>query len=96
MATYIGLVKYTQQGIAAIKDSPKRLDDFKKLCEQHGAKVQSFFLTMGRCDLVVVIEAPDDATVAKVILKVSSGGNVSTETLRAFPEAEYRQIVASL
>jgi uncharacterized protein with GYD domain len=96
MASYIGLVRYTAQGIANIKDSPSRLDGFKKLCEQHGAKVQSFFLTMGRYDLVVLMEAPDDATVAKIILKVSSTGNVSTETLRAFSEAEYRKIVADV
>jgi len=36
------------------------------------------------------------ATVAKIILTVSSGGAVSTETLHAFPEEEYRKIISEL
>jgi uncharacterized protein with GYD domain len=32
----------------------------------------------------------------RVLLSVVSSGNVSTETLKAFPEADYRRIVASL
>jgi uncharacterized protein with GYD domain len=96
MATYITLVKYTAQGIKAIKDSPKRVDAFRQLCKSMGAELKGFYLTMGRCDLVVIVDAPDDATVAKLILAVSSQGNVSSETLRAFSEAEFKQIVAGL
>lgn len=96
MATYISLVKYTQQGVQNIADSPARVDGFKKLCEQNGADLKGFYLTMGRCDLVVIIDAPDDATVAKIILNTSRQGNVGTETMRAFTEAEFRQIVSGL
>lgn len=96
MATYITLVKYTQQGIQNIKDAPARVDAFKALCKQHGAEMKAFYLTIGRCDLVVIVEAPDDATVARLILATAKGGNVSTETLRAFSEAEFREIVAAV
>jgi uncharacterized protein with GYD domain len=51
---------------------------------------------MGRYDMVVVAEAPDDEAMAKIALAISSGGAVRTETLRAFPEDEYREIVAAL
>src|SRR5438132_663519 len=34
MATYISLIQYTQQGLAAIKESPKRLDAARKAFEQ--------------------------------------------------------------
>ena len=51
---------------------------------------------MGRYDAVVVSEAPDDETVAKLALSIGSQGNTRTETLRAFTEDEYRKMVAAL
>jgi len=51
---------------------------------------------MGRYDTVFIVEAPDDETVAKAVMALASLGNVSTETLRAFTEDEYRKIVAAL
>ncbi len=61
-----------------------------------GAKVEGFFLTMGRYDLVVIVDAPNSETVAKIILTIGSGGAVSTETLQAFSEEEYRKIISEL
>jgi len=61
-----------------------------------GAKVEGFYLTMGRYDIVMIMDAPDLETAAKLILTITSKGNVSTETLPAFPEDEYRKIVAAL
>jgi uncharacterized protein with GYD domain len=54
----------------------------------------SFHLTMGRYDALVIIDAPDDATVAKLVLATVGQGNVRTETLRAFFENEVPTIVA--
>ena len=51
---------------------------------------------MGAYDLVAVVEAPSDEAVAKVALALGSKGNVKTTTLRAFTEAEFRDIVGSL
>ena len=96
MATYIQLVKLTSQGVKDIKNAPQRVDAFKALCNQMGAEFKSFHLTMGRCDIVTIVDAPDDATIAKIVLAVSSLGNVSVETLRAFNETEYRDIIAGL
>ena len=96
MSTYISLVNYTQDGIAAIKDSPKRLSVVKRLAKSMGGKVKDFYLTLGDYDLVVVYEMPDAATAAKFMLTVGSTGAVRTKTLAAFPEAEYREIIAAL
>ena len=38
----------------------------------------------------------DDATMAKLALSLGAVGNVRTLTMRAFPEPEYRAILASL
>ena len=96
MATYISLIKYTQQGIQDIKESPARFDAAKKAIQSMGADIKQVFLTMGQYDLVVIAEAPDDETMAKFILATGSLGNVSTQTMRAFTEDEFRKIVAGL
>jgi len=96
MATYISLIKLTQQGVTSIKEGPARLDAGKDTLKSFGSELKAFYLTMGRYDIVVISEAPDDAAAAKVALAVGSAGNVTTETLRAFTEDEYREIVAAL
>jgi len=58
--------------------------------------VVGFYLTLGRYDMVAIIEAPSDEVAASVILGVGSKGNIRTETLKAFPEAEYRDIIAKV
>jgi uncharacterized protein with GYD domain len=93
---YVTLIRYTQQGIANIKESPARLDAAKKAAKAVGGKINAWYLTMGRYDAVLVSEFPDDETGAKFTLAVASLGNVTTETLKAFPEAEYRKIIAGL
>ena len=96
MPSYIALLKYTAQGIANVKDSPDRLDAGRKAFEKSGVKIKDTYLTMGQYDLVCIVEAPDDESFAKAMLTLGSQGNVQTETLRAFTEAEYRKIVGSI
>jgi len=96
MPTYISLVQYTNKGIEAIKDSPKRLDAARKAFEDAGAKLKDFYLVMGAYDIVIIVDAPNDEVVAKVNLMLGAKGSIRTQTFRAFGEAEYRKIVASL
>ncbi len=96
MPTYISLLRYTQQGIQNIKEGPARLDSAKQGFEAMGAKVLAFYLVMGQYDAVLVSEAPDDETVAKLALRIGSLGAIRTETFRAFTEDEYRKIIAAL
>ncbi len=96
MPTYIALLNWTQQGISKVGSSAKRLDAGRKAFEKAGIEMKEVYLTMGRYDLVCVIEAPDDETYAKAILGLGSQGNVSTETLKAFSEDQYRSIIGSL
>jgi len=57
---------------------------------------RAFYLVTGQYDAVVVSEAPDDETVAKLALTVGSLGAIRTETPRAYTEDEYRNIIAAL
>ena len=96
MPTYISLMSYTDKGIQAVRDSPRRLDAAKGILEDMGGTFRQFFMTMGAYDLVLVYEAPDDAVSARFQLLLGAQGNVRTTTMKAFPEAAYREIVASL
>lgn len=96
MTTYIMLVNWTEQGIRNVRESPKRLDAAKKQLAEMGGSFREFYLTMGDCDMVAICDAPDDAVAARFALQLGAGGNVRTRTLKAFPEAAYREIVASL
>jgi uncharacterized protein with GYD domain len=96
MATYISLVRWTDQGIRNVKESPARLEAAKELFRSQGAEMKQFYLVQGSYDMIVVFEAPDDETVARAALAVGSRGSSRTETFRAFTEDEYRGIVGAL
>ena len=96
MTTYFILINWTDQGIRNIKDSPKRVDAAKKAVKDMGGDVKAFYMLQGSYDAVLILEAPNDETLAKFLLKIGSLGNVRTTTLRAYPETEYRKIIADL
>jgi uncharacterized protein with GYD domain len=96
MPTYIALLKWTSQGIGNVKDSPSRLDSGRKAFKKLGVKIKDTYLTMGRYDLVCLIEASDDEAFATAMLSLGSQGNVQTETLKAFSEDQYRKICKSI
>lgn len=96
MTTYVMLANWTEPGMKAVKDSAKRLDAAKKMLKEMGGEMRAFFLTMGEFDMVVIYEAPDDAVSARFIMQLGQLGYVRTRTLKAFPEAAYRELIASL
>jgi uncharacterized protein with GYD domain len=96
MPMYVTLIRYTEQGVKTFKDLPRRLEETRRAEESLDAKLVSFYLTMGQYDAMVVSEAPDDETVAKLALAAGGRGNVRTETLRAFTEDEAKRIAADL
>jgi uncharacterized protein with GYD domain len=94
MPTYITLLRYTPQGIEKIKESPARLEKAKAAMKAAGGEMKGFYLTMGAYDAVAISEAPSNEAYAKAMLAIASSGAVRTETLCAFPEAEYLKIVS--
>jgi uncharacterized protein with GYD domain len=96
MATYVSLLRFTEQGIKTIKESPARLENAKKAFQAAGGELKQFYLAMGKYDIVIVSEAPSDEVVATISLGLAALGNVRTQTMRVFNEAEYRKIIGSL
>jgi uncharacterized protein with GYD domain len=96
MSTYVMLIKWTEQGMRQVRDSPKRLDTAKNALKEMGGEFKAFYMTMGEYDLIGIYEAPDDAIAARFTLILGMLGNVRTTTLKAFPERAYREIINSL
>ena len=96
MPKYVLLANWTDQGIRNIRDSANRLDAGLALAKQQGCVYEKFFMTTGGFDMVSVVDAPDDETMAKHVLTVGAGGNVRITPLKAFPEESYRSIIADL
>ncbi|AXG05306.1 GYD domain-containing protein [Haloplanus rubicundus] len=96
METYISLVSYTGEGVQHMDESPDRLDDARGVVESMGGELTHFFLTMGQYDAVAIMEMPDAETATQAGITISGGGAIRTETLRAFPEDEYRELIAGL
>ncbi len=96
MPTYMSLINWTEQGIRNIKDSPNRLEAAKKSLQDMGGELKTFYMLQGSYDAVLILEAPSDEALGKFLLKIGSAGNVRTTTMRAYPEAEYRKIIAGV
>lgn len=96
MATFIILGSYTAQGIAAVKESPARLDAAREGLASFGVTIKDFYLTFGEHDIVTVVDAPDAASAAKALMTLGMAGNISTVTMAALSESEFRKVVAEL
>jgi uncharacterized protein with GYD domain len=93
MSTYVWLVNWTDQGIRNVKETTKRAQSFREAAEKMGANVKEILWTMGRYDLVLLIDAPNDETISLLALGLGMGGNAKTETLKAFSTQAMDQIL---
>ena len=96
MATYISLANFTDQGIRNVKDTTKRADAVAELAKKFGVQAKEFYWTLGSFDVVVIFEAPDDASMTALGLAIGAGGNVRTQTLKAFSRDEMNGILRKL
>ena len=96
MPNYIVLVNWTDQGIRNVKDTIKRAKSFEGAIEKAGGKSLGFYYTIGRYDMVAMVEAPTDEAMASILFSLGSLGNVRTETLKAFSMAEAANVIEKL
>ena len=92
MATFVTLYRFTEQGIRELKESPKRIEAIKKAYKEAGAEVKQFYALMGQYDTMVVAEAPSEEVIMKLNVWVDSMGYVTSQTMRAFNEAEWKKM----
>ncbi len=85
MPTFLMLSTLTPEGVQTVKNNPQRIREVNREIEQLGAKVKAQWATLGHFDFVNIVEAPDDATMARVSLELGSRGTARYETLAAIP-----------
>ena len=96
MPNYIILANWTDQGIRNVKDTLKRAKSYEDAVEKAGGKFLGFYYTIGRYDMVSVVQAPTDEAIASILFSLESLGNVRSETLKAFSVAEAANIIEKL
>ncbi|HVL98753.1 MAG TPA: GYD domain-containing protein [Egibacteraceae bacterium] len=94
MVTYVSLINWTDQGIRSFTDTVKRAREFRSLAESNGGQVRELLWTVGECDIVAVVDFPDEETATALLLKVGALGNVRTRSMRGFDEEAMERIIA--
>jgi len=96
MPGYIVAYKFTQQGLAKAKDLPELIRRGREESERMGMRVVGVWMTLGEYDMIAVVDAPDDQTIARRLLMTGGAGNFTSLTMRAFSEEEFSQIFGKL
>jgi uncharacterized protein with GYD domain len=96
MSKYIELINWTEKGIMEAQDAPARIAKSRDLARSLGGDMLQIYMTMGSYDLVAVFDMPSDEAMAKYVLKSAAGGHIRSTTLKAFDEANFRDIIGSL
>jgi uncharacterized protein with GYD domain len=94
MPRYVALIDWTEQGVRGFKDSVDRYEAAAGALESLGVQFTDIYWTLGGHDIVAVVDAPDDESLAAGLLAVGAQGNIRTTTLRAFTREEMRSIIS--
>ena len=96
MITYIGLLSFTDKGIQGIKDTTKRAIAAKEVAKKFGVNIREMLWTMGKYDLVCVLEAEDEQALAAFNLATATQGNLRSHSMRAYSADDMDKILAKL
>jgi uncharacterized protein with GYD domain len=95
VARYVSLLNWTK-GPGVARDWPRRVHQQTQLIESRGGNLVESYVTLGRCDVVLIFEAPDDEVATGIILAIAEQGHYSSETMRAFTPHEADEILRSI
>ena len=70
------LASFTDKGIQAVKDTTKRAAAAKEIAKKFGVNMREIYWTTGDCDMVCVLEADDEKSLAAFSLATAMQGNV--------------------
>ncbi len=96
MTTFVMLGNYTPQGMDKIRGAPARIDTAREVMHALGARLVCWYVLMGQYDFLSIVEAPSEEVMARLALAIGAHGNIRTQTVRAFTEDEFRDLVTNL
>jgi uncharacterized protein with GYD domain len=74
----------------------KRAEALEAAAKGFGITMKSVYWTLGSFDIVLTLDAPDETTLTAFGLSMAGGGNVRTQTLRAFSAEEMAGIIGRM
>lgn len=83
MAKYLVAASYTAEGAKGLlKDGgTKRRQAAEQAIKSAGGKLEAFYFAFGDSDAFVIIDAPDNVTIAAASLAINASGAVHTKTV---------------
>jgi uncharacterized protein with GYD domain len=90
------LLNWTDQGVRTAQDTVTRFEQARDAMQPMGVTFDTILWTLGRCDMVAILDAPDARTVATALAQLARAGNVRTETLVGFTPDEVRGMMQTV
>ena len=87
MPKYFFRASYTTDGIRGLlmDGGTKRREVVEQVATSAGGSIESFYYAFGKDDVIVIAEAPDDASAAAISLVVGASGSVDLQTTVLIP-----------
>ena len=76
-------------GWETLREKPDRIMSVRAEVEALGLKVHAQYALMGQYDFLNIIEAPDEAAVARLAISLAARGTMKTVTLQAIPVDDF-------
>lgn len=89
MAVYVVLSRLTDEGRKTLKTRPERVKEVNAEISKMGAKVLHQYALLGKYDFLTILDAKDNASIAKIMVELGSRGTLETMTLSAIPVDEF-------
>jgi uncharacterized protein with GYD domain len=96
MSKFLLQLSWTEQGVKAVKNFPKRSQAARKAGKKLGVDIEQVYVTTGDSDLLLILESASGDNVAKFAMALASQGNVRTRMSRAWTEAEFGKMLSEL
>jgi uncharacterized protein with GYD domain len=80
MPKYLIEASYTQEGVVGLlkEGGSGRRTAIENLAKAAGGSVEAFYFVFGEDDVIVLVDLPDNASMAAVSLAVSAAGGATT------------------
>ena len=96
MPIYVVLGNFTQKRMETIKNLPDGIKEATTVFKSHGVKIKELVFTMGRYDLVAILEAQNEEAITKALLSWGSQGFLRTETLTGFTPEKMTELLKGI
>ena len=95
MPTFIRLASLTDKGAENVANLKELVGEAKQAMAKHGVTLVDVYVTLGRYDIVAIIEAPNAEAATAASALIAAQGNFRAETLPATPMMDFLQRLGS-